>query len=175
MSIIGTIATVAVGTLIPGGGLALAVWKFGGSVVIGKLRDAETYLVAHPMTAVAVAAALFGLIERGEAQHWKKVGAGHVALISAVKVEVDRGVGQPTVAEQAPAYIRAFVDNVRTLKDALDRQSAALRVAQQQAVARRQAASEAAQPTPAQRQRDKDRQKIVTGTGALTPEEWGKL
>lgn len=170
---VGGIATILVGPakLVELGGQALAA--------AGKVAAA---LLKNPAWLVAGAALVLAAIQYEHARHWRKQDAGDVkarhqveAVLLDVKKEVDRGVGQPTQADQAPFYIRRFVDNVLTLKGALDRQSAALRVAQQQAEARARAAADAAQPTPGQRQREKDRQKIVTGTGALTPQEWGKL
>jgi uncharacterized membrane protein len=175
MSLLGTIATAAVVTLVPGAGIALAVWKFGKDAVLGSLKAVATWLFLHPMTLVAIAAGLFALLQWHEARHWKKTDAGHVALIADVKREVDRGVGQPTRADQSPIWIHRFVDNVNVLDAGLKRQNAAAQRSHVDAEHARADAHTAGQTTAPQREREKDRQAIVKGTGALTPADWGKL
>jgi hypothetical protein len=65
MSILGSIALAAVGTLVPGAGIAIAIWKkFGKDEVLGGLKKGASWLFLHPMALVAIAAVIFGLYER---------------------------------------------------------------------------------------------------------------
>lgn len=172
---IGSVATVLLGParIVELGGQALHA---AGSVVAALLKN--------PAWLVAGAALILAGIQFEHARHWRKVDVGDhkarqqvEAVLAAVKKEVDRGVGRPTPASDAPAYIRAFVDNLATVKAALGRQSAALRAAQRSAEARVAAATEAARPTPAQQQREKARQRILDPkrTTGLTAGEWSQL
>lgn len=176
MSLFSTLALSALGLAVPGLGTAIAIWKFGKDEVLGGLKKAASYLFLHPMTAVAIAAALLALFEWQDARHWKKADTGHVALIAGVTAEVDRGVGQPTRPDQAPIWIRRFVDNVNALSGALDRQSKALVAAKTDANAHDDGAHQAAQPTADERQRDKIRKQLKDPArvdGADT--DWGRL
>lgn len=137
------------------------------------------------------AAVVFGLIERGEAMHQRKLDAGHVADIAvmakwqgAVMVEVNRGVcGEPAKPKcavpdaHAPDQIRSFVDNLATERAAHDRQSKALDAAKQDAAYAQGAAHVARQPTKAQHDREALRRQIgdPKRTTGLTPGEWGKM
>lgn len=170
----GIIGTIGLAIFAPGllARLAGAVMNFVGSVNWAKI-----------WWILPIAAAIvWGFIQRGEARHWQKVDAGDVAerhrlehVLGGVKAEVDRGVGKATRAEDAAFYIRRFVDNVNILKAALDREEAGIRAAHADADQARADAHALGQTTPAQRQREKDRLKIIGAAGALKPEEWEKL
>lgn len=168
MAILGSAVTALVSAVNPAAGLALS----GARAALGWARRNWKAAAAIGATLALV---LGFLVLRGEIRHRDKVIASQAALIAAVDKEVERGVGKPIPADDAPTYIRAFVDNLATVKAALDRQSAALEAAQQDANAHEAAAHQAAQPTQAQQQREKNRQAITQGTGALTPQDWGKL
>ena len=170
MALFGSIASGVLSIANPAAGLALK-----------GVRSAAAAARQNWKAAVAIGAALIlctgFLLLRGEIRHRDKIIASQASLIAAVKKEVDRGAGGSTQAADAPAYIHAFVENAGTLKSALDRQSAALRIAQQDADAHVQAAHQAGQLTPVQRERDRVRQKIEdpARTTGLTPDEWSKL
>lgn len=184
MSIIGTIATAAIAIAVPGGIVGL-VLKFGAKEALKRAGDVATYLIAHPMTAVAGVAGLVALFYWQDARHWEKANTGHVATLGAVKAEVDRGVclatpkGQkckPTDAANAPAYVRSFVDNLETVKGELDHQTALVNAAKTDANKHDDDAHQAAQPTADQRAREKVRQALKDPArvdGADT--DWGKL
>jgi hypothetical protein len=147
--------------------------------VAGAARGAVGFVAAHWKVALPVIGAAFilvyVLILASEVRHRDKEIASQASLIASIRNEVDRGVGKATEANDAPTYVRGFVDNLATMMAALDRQSAALKAAQGEADAHTEAAHQAAQPTPKQQLREKDRQTIVQGTGALTPQDWEKL
>lgn len=174
MGILLTIATGIVGAVNPVAGLALK----GVSMVkrAASKMSPRAWLTLAGIAALA-AVVIYILILHGEIRHRDKTIAGNAALISNVKKEVDRGVGKPTPAADAPTYIRGFVDNLATVTAALDRQSKALNAAKADAQAHTDAAHQAAQPTPAQGQREKVRQAIVdpARTTGLSVDEWGKL
>ncbi|HEY1605637.1 MAG TPA: hypothetical protein VGF77_08550 [Allosphingosinicella sp.] len=179
MSILG----IALPVLGLGGIGAVIAFIPGAAAAAAKLASAAvSFVVGLPWAKIwwivpLGAALIFALIERGDARHWKKVSEGRGALIAAVTAEVDRGINGKSKPVDAPAYIRAFVDNVRTLDAALTRQTAALNAAKADANAHVAAAHDAAQPTQAQQQREAVRAKIVdpARTTGLTAEEWGKL
>jgi hypothetical protein len=170
MGLIGGAVTGAISLMNPTAGLAIK----GAKAVIGLAKR-------HGKAALAigaVAAVLIGfLILRSEIRHRDKVIAAQAALTGAVKAEVDRGVGKATQAGDAPAYVRAFVDNLVTVKAALSRQSSALEVARQDAEAHRVAAAEAGRTTAAQERREALRHKIAdpARTGGLSAGEWSKI
>lgn len=170
MSIGGSIATGIVGIVNPAAGLALKAAR-------GFFGFARQHWKAALAIAAGLAVVVGFLILKGEIRHRDKTIASQAALIGQVKTEVDRGVGKPTPTADAPAYIRGFVDNLRTITAALDRQSAALRVAQADADSHAAAAHEAGKPTPAQQQREAVRQKIAdpARTTGLSPSEWSQL
>lgn len=168
MGILGSAAGAILTAVNPATGLALKCAR----IALGWAR--QNWKPAAVIGTILVIVLGF-LILRGEIRHRDKVIASQIALIGAVNKEVDRGVGKTTPVADAPTYIRAFVDNLATVKAALDRQSAALLAAQQEANAHEAAAHQAAQPTQAQQQREKDRQAITQGTGALTQQDWEKL
>jgi hypothetical protein len=177
MSILG-LALGAVG--ITGIGAALVLIPGAAAAAARMASAAVSFIVGLPWAKIwwiipLGAAVVFALIERGDAQHWKKSDADHVALIADVKREVDRGVGQPTRAEQAPIWIHRFVDNVNVLDAANRRQNAAAQRSHVDAVHALAEAHTAGGTTAPQREREKDRQAIVKGTGALTAADWGKL
>jgi hypothetical protein len=157
--------------------------ELGGRLVGGAV-DILGALARNPAWLVAAAGLALAGLQYEQARHWRKADARDAAarhqaesMLLDVTREVDRGVGQPIVASQAPFYIHRFVDNLATLKSALDRQSAALRTARQMADARRAAATVAAKATEAQRERERVRRVIVdpNRTTSLTAEEWGRL
>jgi hypothetical protein len=170
MSIIGTLVTGAIGIVNPAAGLAIKA----GRTFLGFAKQ-------HWRAALFVGLDLLLLIVffilKGEIRHRDKVIASQAEMIGAVKKEVDRGVGKATEPGDAPFYIHAFVDNVRTLDAALTRQSKALEAAKADANAHVDAAHEAAKPTAAQGDREKVRQTIAdpARTTGLTADEWGKL
>lgn len=184
MTILGTIATAAVGILVPGAGIFGIVRRFGAKLVFGKvaggLKSAGGFIATNwkPLAIIAViaAAVIYVLILRGDLRHRDKIIAAQGVTLGAIKKEVDRGVGQPTQAVNAPAYIRNFVDNLATVTAALDRQTTALNAAKADANAHDDGAHQAAQPTPDERQRDKIRQQLKDPArvdGADT--DWGRL
>jgi hypothetical protein len=177
MSILG-LALGAVG--ITGIGAALVLIPGAMAAATRVATAAVSFIAGLPWAKIwwivpLAAALVFGFIERGNARHWQKVDAGHVALIGQVKAEVDRGVGMPTRADQSPIWIRRFVDNVNVLDAALRRQTAAALLSHADAENARGEAHTAAQATQTQDRREKDRQSIIKGSGALTPTDWGKL
>jgi hypothetical protein len=157
-------------------GLGLAL---GASRMLGVVAHTDWLVLLKRYWWLAAAASLGGYIAilHGEISHCDKMIASQTSLLGAVKTEVDRGVGTPTQAADAPAYIHSFVANLATATAALDRQSAALKMAEQQAANRRAAATKAAGPTPAQRQREAIRQQIVNPgrVDGLSAEEWSQL
>ncbi|HEX5183575.1 MAG TPA: hypothetical protein VFW19_10545 [Allosphingosinicella sp.] len=192
MSILGW----ALGALVPGGAVIAAVLKFGAGAVLGKISDVLTgiwsalqtaagWLFKNPAVMAAVAVACFALavLQWQDARHWKKADGNDLKgrqaaekIVAAVKVEVDRGVGQNTRADQAPIWIRRFVDNVNLLSGALDRQNAALRAEGTDADKAKADTHRLAQPTADQVGRDRVRKALESPTrvdGADT--DWGRL
>lgn len=170
MGLIGGVLTGALSIISPAAGLALRGVKGLAGLVKGHGR---AMLVIGATAAVIVGL----LILKSEIRHRDKTIAGQAALIAAIKAQVDRGVGKPTEAADAPVYVRGFVDNLATVMTALNRQSAALGAARQEADAHSAAAAEAAQRTPEQERRVSLRQRIAdpARTAGLTAQEWGQL
>jgi hypothetical protein len=170
MGLIGGVVTGAISLINPAAGLAIR----GAKAALGLATR-------HGKAALAIGAAgavLMGfLILRSEIRDRDKSIAAQASLIGSIKAEVDRGVGKATQAADAPAYVRGFVDNLAAVKAALDRQSAALNAARQDADAHRSAAAEAGRPTEAQERRESLRHGIADParkTG-LTAQEWSQL
>jgi hypothetical protein len=177
MSILG-LALGAVG--IGGIGAALVLIPGAAAAVARVASAAVSFIVGLPWAKIwwtipLAAAVIFGFIERGNARHWHKESDAKAGLIADVKREVDRGVGQSTRADQAPIWIHRFVDNVNVLDAGLKRQNAAAQQSHVDAEHARADAHTAGQSTAPQREREKDQQAIIKGTGALTPTDWGKL
>lgn len=176
MSLIGMGLTVLSGGLGIGGVALRLLARPLFDRIWGVVKPFATWLFAHPAWIVAAVFALLWVIQKGEAQHWKKSDTGHVALIAAVKAEVDRGVGQNTRADQAPIWIRKFVANVWLWKGVADRQRDAAIAEHQDADKARAAAHQGAQPTADEKERDRIRKQLENPArvdGADT--DWGKL
>lgn len=180
-----SVLSIALGLLIPGGGLVWAVAKFGAGAVFGgigkKLKAAAGWAADHwrvvlPVV-IAAAAVVYILILRGDLRHERKINGQQAALITAVKREVDLGVGKPTEAADAPFYIKRFVGNVLLLDRKLGEQNKALAIAKDDANRHDDDAHAASQPTQAQGQRQRLRATIADPhrTTGLSADEWGKL
>ena len=170
MGLIGGALTGVLSIVNPAAGLALR----GAKAALAWAKDHANAALAIG----AVLAALVGfLILKSEIRHRDRTIAAQASLIGAVKTEVDRGVGKPVQAADAPAYVRAFVDNLAAVKAALDRQSAALSAARQDADAHRADAAEAAKETGEQERRESLRHRIAdpARTTGLTAQEWSQL
>src|SRR6185503_4895165 len=113
MGVLGSIAEAAISIANPVAGLTIRTMR--GFLALARRNWKEALGLA---AALIVVVGFF--ILRGEVRHRDKIIADQAKTIAAVKGEVDRGVGKPTHAADAPIYIRGFVDNLRTVQAALN-------------------------------------------------------
>jgi len=89
MSLIQTIAGLA---------LPQAAWPLR---LLRGARRAARWLLAHPLAAIALLAAVFGTIERREADNWANLARQRAATIAAIQSANARAIQQATAAKEA--------------------------------------------------------------------------
>lgn len=122
----------AIGIAVPGAGVPLKIWDW--------CKSSATYLLAHPMTAVALLCATFGAVEHHEAGKWARVAQQRGAALVAFKTANDQAIKSATQAKETKDAENARLATVadKTASDLSGRYDAVvMRLARAQYSARR--------------------------------------
>jgi hypothetical protein len=96
--------------------------------LLSGVRGAATWLVAHPMTAIALLAGVFGAVEHHEADKWAGLARQRAASIAAIQTANSGAIQQATIAKDVKDAHNAKLaaDGDRTAADLRDRYHAAV-------------------------------------------------